>query len=256
MLKFNALLLLIVLFVSTEALACKCARPPLTDQFQHATFVAKVKFLNIEPDVTNADYHDARIGTLDLYKGIAVKTIKIHSQLRSSCSFLPAINSTWIIFAAEWQGKLTFHYCSGSLNVSDSFKKDMSTSGYTVFRYGTQVKQDVLEFFRANRITDPNPSNLSLRLPSLDSIRGPKKSNSFSVFKLNVNADLSVSKVISLKRFSNIKLHNAVLKQMKRAHLSPGIPAFKPSSGPTQVIVVVYFYPQSNKKNLVTLYNL
>lgn len=257
MFKFNALLVLAFLLFSAQAFACKCAGSALTDNFQQAQFVAKVKLVEIVQDVSNADYHDAKIQTLTLYKGQALTRIKIHSNLNSSCGFLPKVNSTWVVFASEWQGKLSFHYCSGSFDVKGPFETFKSAPGRKAYINSSQIKTQVLDVLHLNHIRDPNPGKLSVTAAGLESIKGYKNSNHFAVFQLSVNADFSISKVSSMNKFSNRRLQNAVLKTLKQAAVGSGLPEGKALSTPTRVIVVVYFHEESNpKRNFVTLYEI
>lgn len=257
MFRFNALLFLAFLLVSAQAFACSCSPSPLTTRFQESQFVAKVKFLDIRQDPADEDYHNARIQILALYKGVAVTEIKIHSQLMSSCAFLPEVNSTWIIFAAEWQGKLSFHFCSGSFDLGRTFNNSRYPEAEKNYRDETQLKEQVLEFFRIHHITDPNTSRLNISMKGLDSLTGFKNTNRFAVFQLNTNTDLSISKITSLRRFRNNMLHKVVLNIIENSEVSVALPEGKTPTQPSQVIVVVYFYPQRNpEQNFLTMYDL
>lgn len=257
MFKFNVLLFLAFLLISAQAFACSCSTSPLTARFQESQLVAKVKFLDIRQDPADEDYHDARIQVLALYKGVGVTEIKIHSQLMSSCAFLPEVNSTWIIFAAEWQGKLSFHFCSGSFDLGRTFDNSRYPEAEKNYRDETQLKEQVLEFFRLHHITHPHTSQLSISMKGLDSLTGFKNSNRFAVFQLNMNTDLSISKITSLRRFRNNKLHKAVLDIIKNSEVNVGLPEGTTPTQPSLVIVVVYYYPQRNpEENFLTMYDL
>ncbi|HMI05358.1 MAG TPA: hypothetical protein VK541_22910 [Pedobacter sp.] len=196
------LVLLAMLMISAEAYACRCSNAPLTDYYQQSQFVAKAKILKVTQDPSNEEYHDAEIELITLYKGERLKKIKIRSVMKSSCSFLPKANTTWLIFASIREGMLSFDLCSGSLQTDRKFIPPYDTRHLKNYREYIELKQEALEYLRDHNI-DPNPQGLDVSNSALESIRGYKNKSNFAVFQIEVNADLSMAGIKVLKKFQN-----------------------------------------------------
>jgi hypothetical protein len=212
--RFGFILLLVMLVVSAEAYACSCITGPLTYYFQRSQFVAKAKILKVTPDPSNAEYHDAEIDLITLYKGEHLTKIKIRSVIRTSCYFLPKENTTWLIFASMMDDRLSFDLCSGSLQTDITFKPPYDTRGPENYRKSIELKQEVLEYLRDHHI-DPKPPDLAVSNSTLESIRGYKNKTNFAVFQIDINPDFSIAGIKVLKKFQNGALNRAVIKKMK-----------------------------------------
>lgn len=257
MFKFNAVLFISLLLFSVQAFACDCSYSLLTKNFESAKFVAKIKFLDIPPDFTDEEYHDADIQVLEVYKGSRLSTIKIHSWLNSSCAFMPSVNSTWIVFADEWQGKLSFHYCSGSFDLTRTFNDPEYPDADRNYSKEIKLKEQVLDFFSKQRISKVNAGGLSVSPQGLKMIKGYKNNNRFAVFQINVNANLSITKVSSLKKFNNRNLQQAVLRSVEHSTIGADASKGQQLSAPKSVILVVYFYEQwKSDKSFVSMIDL
>lgn len=221
--------------------ACSCVNLGTVYDFQQSEFVAKAKIMKVTPDRTNSEYHDAVIKIISLYKGEHIKTIKIHSSLNSSCSFLPTENSTWIIFAQRWQGILSFGYCSGSIHLDRTF--DSIEYPNAAKNYGNTIKlrESVISFLSKNKLSNPNPSLLHAYNSKISSLKGYKNKNSFAVFQVDVNPDLSIATVNQLKKFQNRKLNKLANSSMK-TDLKFANTSRKPLTKTTSVIVFCFFY--------------
>jgi hypothetical protein len=237
--KFSSLLLLAILMISAEAYACVCARAPLTDYFQRAQFVAKAKILKVTQDPSNAEYHDAEIELITVYKGERLTKIKILSQIKTSCYFLPPENTTWLIFASIQDGMLSFGQCSGSLQTDRTFIPPYDTRGPKNYRKSIELKEEILEYLRDHNI-NPNPHDLTVSNSALQSIRGYKNKTNFAVFQIEVNADLSIAGIKVIKKFQNGALNRAILKKMK-ANTTFGLWERKLTK-PVQITIVCSFY--------------
>jgi hypothetical protein len=248
---------MVSLFSTTDALACFCVSPLITDNFQRSQFVAQVKILKVTPDSNNTDYHDAQIEVLTLYKGERLKKIKILSKLNSSCAFLPSANSTWIVFASVWQGILNFDYCSGSYKLDVDFNGQYPNATKNLSK-STMLKLQVLEYLSHHRIWDPNPSGLYAINAGLKTIKGFKNKDSFAVFQVDVNTDLSVNGVSILKKFQNNELTKIVFNNFK-TDLKFVNPPHHTIPNPTRVIVFCYFYENQDPKtreSMVSLFDI
>jgi len=236
--KLGFIFLLVMLMVSAEAYACRCATAPLTDYFQRSQFIAKAKILKVTQNPSNEEYHDAEIELITLYKGEHRTKIKIRSVIRTSCYFLPKENTTWLIFASMMDGMLSFGQCSGSLQTDITRKPPYDTRGPENYRKSIELKQEVLEYLRDHHI-DPNPYGLDVFNADLESIRGYKNKTNFAVFQIDVNADLSIAGIKVLKKFQNGALNRVVLKKIKaNMTFSIGEPKLAES---VQITIFCYF---------------
>jgi hypothetical protein len=237
--KFSFLLLLAIFTISSEAYACSCINFPLTYNFQRSQFVAKAKILKVTQDSSNGEYHDAEIELITVYKGERLTKIKILSRMKTSCSFLPTVNTTWLIFASMQDGMLSFGQCSGSLQTDRTFIPPYDTRGPKNYRKSIELKEEILEYLRDHNI-NPNPPGLAVSNLALESIRGYKNKSNFAVFQIDINPDLSIAGIKVLKKFQNGALNRAVLKQMKaNMTFSIGEPKL---TKPVQITIVCSFY--------------
>lgn len=244
MFKINALLAISLLLFSIQAYACDCSSSFFTKNFETSTFVAKVKLLEIRPDVNDEDYHEADIQILELYKGKRLTTINIHSQLNSSCGFMPKANSTWIVFAAEFEGKLSFQYCSSSIDLTRTFNEKESPDVARNYRNSTKMKAQVLKLLYKQKIEKLSSDAFYVAPEGLETIKGYKNNNRFAIFEVEVGPNLSISKVNTIKRFQNRNLHQAVLKSVQHSTLGSYTLDSPKVSTPTPVILVIYYYDQ------------
>lgn len=237
--RFSFLLLLVILMISSEAFACSCINFPLTYNFQRSQFVAKAKIIKVTQDPSNAEYHDAEIELITVYKGERLTKIKILSMMKTSCSFLPATNTTWLIFASMQDGKLSFGNCSGSLQTDRTFIPPYVTRGPKNYSKSIELKEEILEYLR-DRNLNPNPPGLTVSNSALESIRGYKSRSTFAVFQIDINADLSIAGVKVLKKFQNGALNRAVIRAIKTNTIfSAG--EHKPTK-PAQITIFCHFY--------------
>ncbi|TCD01268.1 hypothetical protein [Pedobacter psychroterrae] len=253
MTKFNIILFHALLLLSTGAYACSCASIRVEDNFQHSQFVAKAKILKITPDPKNKSYHDAEIELITLYKGEHLKKLKILSTLNSSCRFLPSVNSTWLIFASEWQGVLSFGFCSGSLNLSETFDPIKYTKAERNYRRGIALKQQVLEYLSKKKLFDPNPLHLTAFNENLEMIEGYKNKDGFAVFQVDLTTDLSIASIKILKKFQNHALTKAVFDSMKK-DLTISKPENKTTANPTRMLIFCYCHQFDSGEGSVSLF--
>jgi hypothetical protein len=253
--NFKILLFIGLLFSAPAVFACVCSPRSLTDTYQTAHLVAKIKILKLTQDSTHKEYHTAAIEMINLYKGEPVTKIRISSALNSSCAFLPSINSTWIIFASIWQGELSFGMCSGSLQLNRTFDAVLYPNATKNYLRSVNLKQKVIEYLSGKNIQNPNPASLYGLNEGLKTIKGYKNLNEFAVFQVDVNSDMSVAKIKILTRFKNTKLTKAVFNSMK-SDLKFVKSDHRKVIGPNRIIIFCYFHEsQDDEHGFVSLIN-
>jgi hypothetical protein len=235
--------------------ACSCVRQNVAYTFQQAEFVAKAKIVKISPDTSNLDYHEAVIEIISLYKGTHLTNIKILSSLNTSCGFMPKENTTWIIFAHRWQGVLSFGYCSGSIDLDRTFDPVRYPNANSNYRNTIKLKQGVVSFLAKHKIPDPNPAMLYASNARISSLKGYQNKNSFAVFQVEVNSDLSIARVKQLKKFKNNKLNKLVYNSM-RTDLKFQSMRGQPLSKPARVILFCFFYDDGYNESFLSFLDL
>ncbi|RZJ83060.1 MAG: hypothetical protein EOO20_23485 [Chryseobacterium sp.] len=253
MAKFNILLFITLVLNSIGVYACSCVNRGLTENFQQSEFVAKAKIIKITPDPKSEIYHDAELELIAVYKGKHLKKIKIASELNSSCAFLPAVNSTWIIFASRWQGVLSFGLCSGGLNFSPTFDPAKSPDGGQHYFKSQALKQQALEYLSSNNLLNPNPHSLTAINQSLGTIKGHKNIDEIAVFKVDLNADLSISEISIVKTFENDVLTKAVFDSMKK-DLILVKPRYRTTANFAHMLIFCYYYEKDDGESYLSLF--
>ena len=253
MARFNILLLIILVLNSADAYACVCVNRGVTEYFQQSEFVAKAKIINITPDPKNEMYHDAELELIALYKGERIKKIKIASELNTSCAFLPAVNSTWIIFASKWQGVLSFGFCSGGLNFSKTFDPVKYPGGGRNYFKTIALQQQVLEYLSSNKLLNPNPHGLKAFNQTLLTIKGHKNKDGIAVFAVDLKTDLSISAVRIVKPFENDALTKAVFDSMKKDIMLVKHPN-KKAPNASQMLIFCYYYENDTGESYMGLF--
>lgn len=243
--NFKLLVFIAMLFSSPAVFACICSPESLTEIYQKSHVVAKVKILKLTPDAIDQRYHHAAIEMVTLYKGEPLTKIYIESELNTSCAFLPSINSTWIIFASVWQGKISFGMCSGSIQLDTTFDTVLYPNATENHDSSVKMTQQILQYLSDHDIQKPNPIGLFSFNEGLNTIKGYNNDNKFAVFQVDVNADLSVNKIKTLTKFQNNKLTKAVLYSMKSdlkfVKANPRV-----VSNPNKIIIFCYFHKNQN----------
>jgi hypothetical protein len=256
MIRLKLFYFLLIFFFPAVSNACICVGKGVVDYFQESEFVAKAKIIKISPDPKNSDYHEAVIEVIHLYKGERLNKIKIMSAVNSSCRFLPVENATWIIFAQRWEGTLSFGFCSGSLDMTETFDTIPYPSTAKIQSNTIKLKEDVISFLSKKSIFNPNSSMLSAYNTEIESFKGYKNRNSFAVFQIDVNSNLSIAAIKQLKKFQNGKLNRLVFNSMK-TKLTFVNKGEKPLAKSSRVILVCFFYQQRlSEQNFVTFNDL
>jgi len=219
----------------------------VVNNFQASEFVAKAKIIKITPDPSNSEYHDAVIEIINLYKGEQLRKIKIMSSLNTSCSFLPNENSTWIIFASKWQGMLSFGFCSGSIQLDRTFNSVQYPNAAKNYGNTIRLKEDVLAFLKDQSLVNPNPDLVHPYNTELETFKGYKNKNKIAAFQVDLNEDLSISRIKQLKKFQNSHLNTLVFNSMK-TNLKFYGKRGKPLAKPARLTLFCYYYEQNGSE--------
>jgi len=247
------------MLLSVQTYACSCATMRLVEYYQTSDFIAKAEILTVVEDKLNDNYHDITLGSIDVYKGAKVSKLKVTSSLRTSCGFLPAENTTWLIFASkDRNGFLTFGFCSGSKQIDRQF--DLVEYPDLDKKYKKEIdrKLEVLAFLRKHKITDPNKFDLRIDSPlgHFDELKGFSERKTFAVYELSVNRDLSIENVRPLREFSNKELSGKLL-QFTKNDLRFNKKQVKSLLEKSKVIVVFFSYPaEGTDQSFISTFDL
>jgi hypothetical protein len=232
---------LLLLFLPATTYACECTPSSAVTRFQLSEFVAKAEIVQITPDPLNSDYHDATIKIITLYKGEHLSKIKIRSVLNSSCSFLPSKNSTWIIFATKGDGMLSFGNCSGSMDIGMTFDPIKYPNLAKKYIKDIKLQESVISFLSDNKIFNPNPSLLWANYKDFGYLERYRNNNSFSVFQIDANTDLTIAAVKQLKKFRNNKLNRLVYDNLRKTLKFSGSHYLEPPLRSSRIILFFFF---------------
>lgn len=241
--KVKVIYFLSLFLFPIASFACKCLNRGVVNDFQTSEFVATARILEISPDLADADYHNAVIQIINLYKGERLTKIKIASRLNTSCSFLPGKNSSWIIFAQREQGKLSFGLCSGSINIDRTVDNTKYPSADNNHKDMIAIKEGAIAFLNKNRIFNPNPSALSAYNAEIESFKGYRNKNSFAVFEVDVNSDHSIAGIKQLKKFQNMKLNRLVFRSMRT-----NLKLYGKTKQSGKLILFCFFYQEKGRR--------
>lgn len=230
--------------------SCDCVITPLLEKYQRSDFVAKIKILKVKQDDNNKDYHDIDFELINLYKGESINKIKIASVINTSCSFLPSENTTWLIFASiDRNGFLSSGACSGNEQIDQAFDLVMYPNLDIKYKKSIDLKLEVLDYLKSKKNSFDNkfkltPTNLR---PCLDDLKGYEEKNSFAVYQVIVNRDLSIKKIKVLMRFKNTSLSKK-LKVCLRENMKISAQNMKVIPEKAKM-TIIYFYYSFDKNN-------
>lgn len=252
-------LLSLFIIASIHVFACSCSPTSLTDNFKSSEFIATAKIINIQPDTTNQDYHNIEIEIIDLYKGIALKKLKILSTLNSSCSFYTEKNSTWLIFASTFNKILSFGFCSGSIQLDRKFDLAEYPNLDENYKQSNDLKLDVLKWLKQKNISLQNEFGVSLTrdINCYDNLKYYKgKNKDFAVLAFEINEDLTIGSVKLDRKFKNAKLSKEILRCSK-GDIKISHKTLKTIPRKTKLYEIYYFYPEEDGNgSFISTYDL
>ncbi|RYG12391.1 MAG: hypothetical protein EOO07_19130 [Chitinophagaceae bacterium] len=256
----KSILFFLLLCSANWALACRCMTPTLQENIYSKDFIATAKILKINQDSSNQEYHEVEVELIELYKGVKVSKLKIWSAQMTSCSFYTPVGTTWLIFANYNKDKtLSFHYCSGSVQIDRIFDLAKYPQLDKNYASGINLKLDVLKFFRDKKLMPANKAQLKISYPSecfkkLKGFEGLKRD--FAIYECTVNEDMSISSVKEITGFNNKKLSAKFLSCIK-SELRNNDSNTKSISKKTKQLLVYYYYPaEKTDKSFVTTFDL
>ncbi len=252
------LLIFLLTFSFNSIYACSCARTALDEKFRSNDFVALAKIIEVLPDKKDKEYHNIEIQIISLYKGEQVKKLKIHSWLSSSCAFYTEKNSTWLIFAYNYNGELRFGYCSGAVQQDQKFDLVKYPDADVRHKENLDLKLAVLSWIKKSKMSFKNQHELSVWLPkeNLEVLRNFNGTKSdFAVVEYEIAEDIKLRKTTLLKGFNNKKLSAMLLSQLKKA-VKVNHRTLKELPEKTKVYGIYYFYPEGPYESFVSTYDL
>lgn len=246
------LLFVFLMLNSIKAVGCSCGFTRLAEKYQRSEFIAIAKILKIEQNINDQDYHDVDIELKDLYKGKAIKKLKVLSVLNSSCAFLPSESTTWLIFAStDRKGFLSFGFCSGSKQIDRQFDLIEYPNLDVKYRKSIDLKLEVLAFIKKNKIPVGN-NNLITNDYSIcsDELKGFNENERFAVYQIDVNRDLSIENIQILKKFKNRKL-SKTLTACIRNNLKIKTKNMSLLPEKTEITLIYFCYPGQGENTSV-----
>ncbi|MDB5201304.1 MAG: hypothetical protein JWQ27_713 [Ferruginibacter sp.] len=239
-------LLLVVCIISTlNVFACECIEIPVFQRYQQADFIATVNVLRTYPDKDNADYLNADIAVVDLFKGKQISVLKLGEQ-KTNCGIILPPDTKWLIFASyDKMGKLQINACSGSVQMSGMLDDPRYPGLNLKLEKKIAATISVLQFLERNAAKQNNP--YLLQAGKTDSCRliGNKtnaKERSFAAFEIRVNADLSVNKIKTLKSFDDKKL-SATLSKCLEKNIQIRKPGTSIPKHKSRLLLFYFYYP-------------
>jgi hypothetical protein len=239
------LLLCFLLLIAKEAFSCRCGITPFPEKYQSSEFIATVKILHVIPDAKNEDYHDIDFELINLYKGASVSKLKILSMLNSSCSFLPAENTTWLVFASiNDSGFLSFGFCSGSQQLDRKFNLVKYPNLDVRYKRSIDLKLEVLAYLKEHKIAVDNKFKLLLNDHNIcsEDLKGLNEKRRFSVYEIEVDQGLSIDNVRVLRKFKNDDLSKRITLCLRK-NVKVNFSEVDVIPEKTKIITIYFYYP-------------
>lgn len=237
--KKTLLVLFLLLSVQT-IVACSCVSHPLLHKITLSDFIATAKITKVTPDKDNVDRHDIEIEIIDLYKGDATTHLKVYSNLNTSCAFLTAKHSTWLIFASKNEDAiLSFGYCSGSKQIDRTFAPSFKRAKKR-HQQAVKLELEALKYIQDSGVKISNEFNLTTAFRET-CFNDNETTNTFALYELTIERDLSISNVTTVKALDNTVL-NSKLLQCAQDHIKIYAPKrAKGIAKQTKIIVGMYY---------------
>lgn len=197
--------------VALKSYACSCGFGTINGKFMYADFVAKVKITKSLKDWSfeNAIKPYTVNFTIErLYKGQEITSISLDNYSDASCGLVLAESSEWIIFAYKNdKDKYSTNLCSGSKQIDRVFNESLYPNATKNYNSVIDKTLEVLELFKKYEV---NVSNKILLINSKDNFNEHFNKynacdflNEYGIYKIILNADLSIKDVIAIKGYSN-----------------------------------------------------
>lgn len=235
---------------------CTCLSNHLINDFENAAFVAKIRVIKVTPDPQNNSNHILEIEIQELYKGDSTNQIILHSWSNSSCAMMVNENTEWIIYASRLaNGKISFGFCSRHTVVSNIYSGvNLTNNPEFLKKHEQNIKSQIgiLRFLKSLKNIPRNDFNLKTHFDSKDSsLRGyDLPLGSFAVYQIQINNDLTIKKVKTIKAFQNKDLHkklgHTIKEELKIRTINRNITQIEK---PTELLLIIYYFPKEGSEN-------
>ena len=246
--------------ISFSSFACECISHPFMVQYHQSDFIATAKILKVSGDELASEYRHVDIEIIELFKGEITSSIKEVNVNRNNCGIFTPENTTWLIFASkDSDGVLQIDACSGAQEIKEipyddkypNYKKNVEANLSRTLEILSYLKKENLSSTNEYHLTPNIPSSCYRDLKGFECTR-----QTFSVFELTVQKDLSISNIKAVKEFDNIELSSKLFTCIKQNTI---INTFKVKQIPTttKVLVICFFYPAEGEyKSFISFLNL
>jgi hypothetical protein len=243
---------------------CTCLGNQLIYDFEKAAFVAKVRVIKVTPDPQDSDNHLLKIEIQELYKGDSTNQLVLHSGSNSSCAMMVNENTEWIIYAGRLiNGNFSFGLCSRHTAISNIYPGlNMTNNPEFQKKHEQNIQRQIgiLRFLKSLKNIPRNDFNLKTHFDSKDSsLRGyDLPVGSFAVYQIQINNDLTIKKVKTIKAFLNKDLHkklgHTIKEELKIRTINRNITQIEK---PTELLLIIYYFAkEGSEKSFVTNWDL
>lgn len=258
------ILISLSILVAIVGHTCTCLGNHLIYDFEKAAFVAKVRVIKVTPDPQNNDNHLLKIEIQELYKGDSTNLLVLHSWSNSSCAMMVNENTEWIIYANRLaNGNISFGLCSRHMAISDIYSGFILTNKAEFQKKHEQNIQrhiEILQFLKSLKTVPKNDYKLTTYFePKDSSLKGyDLPEGSFAVYRVQIDTDLTIKKVINIQAFQNKELHkklgHILKKELKIRTNNRKITQIEKA---TELLLILYYFPQEgSEKSFVTNWDL
>ncbi|TDE17355.1 hypothetical protein [Dyadobacter psychrotolerans] len=213
--KSGKILLLILMLVANEALACMCMHYKFAEKYIQSDFVAVAKITKVYPNEGEEEIYKADIKIRNLLKGENLQSIYIQGRSDgkrgSSCSIFIPENTELIIYARKTaKNKFSFGSCSGYLILNQK----------GIGREKTEKREmEMLKLLKAENINFTNTIRIGNKMGFSDKLKkfdGINLNKSYSIYEITLASDLSVKKLDLISGFGG-KVDNELSKIIQKS---------------------------------------
>ena len=243
-------LLILLLWIPLNAIACDCNIPKITDKYMQSEIVAKVKIVNIYKNEDKSDVYRADIVIEDSFKGnLDLKSIfiigKNDGRIGNSCDIFIPKGTELIIYAKQNEyGQYVIGMCSGLVFLS---KKVNSKEKKKICR-----EIDILHILKerkinlTNKINFKNDGKINETLMNYEGVFSKKK---FALYSIVFDKELNIVAVTEIETF-DLSIDSQILEILKKSKWSSFVDGIKnriPNN--TIFILGIYYYPNEGSNN-------
>lgn len=221
-----------------------------TSEYDQSDFIAKVKITNIELSTNDKGYYDVSIEILSLFKGKKNKKFKISYTPYDDYGLDFTKNSIWLLFASfDDKNVLNREFSYGSIQIDRKMNSKEYPNIEDAFKEKIDRKIALLNFLKKKNIKKINKYNLQISYKDSCKydLKNYKISNGkFTVFKLQINRDLSIKNIKVLKEFDNVLLSKEMITCFKKM-IKIDNSKIKSIETKTDFYLIYYYYKDGEK---------